>query len=409
MKQFPIQDQHWVSAANFVEAHIQPEETVLASRPFKDRLENVCPYSVKLQNARKFDWAIVHKGRLKEINLPLLESIQQELHPVFADEVFVVFSKQQNLPRLNSNSHLGALNSKRFRFNLMGWEVDLSIKPKPIATPEAKHFANPKPADVVPLKEIAPDYATLATHEIKDLMEQRFSSGNAYPSDCLWDDVRGSDLNRQVYEIIVPTAGKSILEIGCGIGSTASLVADCEQYIGTDLSETAIEQASQSYKDCPNFKFVAMNAEKLDFPDCEFDLFIAKEVIEHIPDAEASLREAFRVLKPGGKLVITSPNRDSLHLRINRKLGKPDFKCSIDHVKEFTFQEAVEMVQRQRFSIEHTGGIFLTPYWGLPRIHPQLRGLTDHDPEVIEIMRDLGTRVGGEYAFCFIIAAIKPS
>lgn len=174
------------------------------------------------------------------------------------------------------------------------------------------------------------------------------------------------------------------------------------------MSDSAISQAKERFADRPNFKFISMDATDLKFADHQFDLVIAKEVIEHLPDPESSMREVFRVLKPNGLLVVTSPNRDSLHLRINRKLGYSDFKCSFDHVKEFSFKEAVEMLTLVGFTVRDTGGAFLQPYWGIPNIDNWVRTFTDNDPEIVEITREMGERVGAEYAFCFVIGCIKP-
>jgi len=50
----------------------------------------------------------------------------------------------------------------------------------------------------------------------------------------------------------------------------------------------------------------------------------------------------------------------------------------------------------------------LMPYWGIPDIDLYVRHLTDNDPEMIELLRKLGERVGAEYAFQFVILCIKP-
>ena len=150
-----------------------------------------------------------------------------------------------------------------------------------------------------------------------------------------------------------------------------------------------------------------MDATDLKFDNNYFDIVIAKEIIEHLPDAKKAIRETFRVLKPGGVLIVTSPNRDSLHLRVNRMLGNPDFKCSIDHIKEFTFQEATDILTNEGYSIQKKEGVFLQPYWGIPEIDNHVRHLTDSNPQMVEMLRDLGERVGAEYAFCFVIKCIK--
>jgi hypothetical protein len=48
------------------------------------------------------------------------------------------------------------------------------------------------------------------------------------------------------------------------------------------------------------------------------------------------------------------------------------------------------------------------PFWGVPGVDERVRPLTDNDPEMLELLKDLGRRVGAEYAFVYVIAAEKP-
>lgn len=250
-------------------------------------------------------------------------------------------------------------------------------------------------------------YASLSVNQIKNLMDERFRRSEAYQITCLWDRVRCEELNRHVVELIGPSAGR-VLEIGCGEGGSAAYLHDCQEFVGTDLSEAAIERARSSYAAKSNFRFLQMDAMNLKFDDGCFDVVIAKEVIEHLPEPERAIREAYRVLKPNGRLVVTSPNRDSLHLRVNRLLGHQDFLCSFDHVREFTYGEAVVLLSGAGFSMESSRGVFAQPYWGIPKIDRVVRRLTDNHPEMVEMLRELGERVGPEYAFCYVILCRRP-
>ena len=252
------------------------------------------------------------------------------------------------------------------------------------------------------------DYSTLSVADIKKLMDERFSKKEAYNLVYLWDKVRADEINTITVELISPTKDKRILEIGCGIGGSAPLISECKEFVGTDLSEIAVSQANQEFANKPNFRFVPMDAMDLKFDDKQFDIVLAREVIEHLPEPHRAIKEAFRVLKPNGLFLVTSPNRDSLHLRVNRMLGYADFTCSFDHIKEYTFREAEEMLRKEGFTIKDTRGIFLLPYWGIPDIDLHVRHLTDSDPEMIELLRELGERVGAEYAFGFVMLCVKP-
>ena len=257
--------------------------------------------------------------------------------------------------------------------------------------------------------ECAPDYSQLSIDEIQRDLDKRYVKGSAYVSTAFWDDVRAEEINKQCMDMISPTDGKQILELGCGIGGSAPFISNCGGYIGTDLSNEAIKTAYQHFGSKPGFSFIVMDAQEVKFPDCTFDLVIAKEVVEHVPDIKLTLQEAFRVLKPGGSILITSPNRNSLHLRINRMLGYEDFTCSFDHIRELTYEEIEQLLLELGFEIANTSGVFLQPYWGIPGLDEHVRCLTDDDPIMVDMLKELGRRCGAKYAFCYVIKAEKPN
>jgi ubiquinone/menaquinone biosynthesis C-methylase UbiE len=254
------------------------------------------------------------------------------------------------------------------------------------------------------------NYAELSIDEIQHELDKRFENGkSAYPSTTLWDDVRAEELNKLYMDMISPTDGKQILELGCGMGGSAPFISACAGYIGTDLSKEAVKTASREFGNKPGFSFVVMDAQDLKFRDCTFDLVAARELIEHVPDVKRTLQEAFRVLKLGGNIVVTSPNRDSLHLRVNRMLGYKDFTCCFDHIRELTYEEARQLLLEIGFKIIASSGLFLKPYWGIPSIDAHVRHLTDNDPQMVDMLKELGRRCGPEYAFGYLIKAQKPS
>ena len=62
----------------------------------------------------------------------------------------------------------------------------------------------------------------------------------------------------------------------------------------------------------PHQTWAVFDADAVPFRDGEFDALFAGEMVEHVPDVRRTLREWWRVLKPGGVAVITTPNRERL-------------------------------------------------------------------------------------------------
>ncbi|SDM54624.1 class I SAM-dependent methyltransferase [Siphonobacter aquaeclarae] len=100
----------------------------------------------------------------------------------------------------------------------------------------------------------------------------------------------------------------NLLEIGCGTGrGVAVLAPSVSGYTGVDKNEPLMTKLSQEY---PAFTFVDMFLPPLKgIPDNTFDYIVTFQVIEHIEDDDFFIREAHRVLKPGGKLILTTVNR----------------------------------------------------------------------------------------------------
>ncbi len=104
-------------------------------------------------------------------------------------------------------------------------------------------------------------------------------------------------------------AGRSVLDVPCGMGWGTSLIAGATERVGLDISEEAIEEAQQRYGSLATFCVGSMT--DLPFEDQRFDLVLCLEGIEHIPreDGPVFIREAWRCLTPGGILLISSPHR----------------------------------------------------------------------------------------------------
>jgi SAM-dependent methyltransferase len=104
----------------------------------------------------------------------------------------------------------------------------------------------------------------------------------------------------------VPLEGKWILDVGCGIGTYVRRFRDFTPHAyGVDISVKRLEEAVAT--GLPNL--VASAGERLPFADESFDVVVFNEVIEHVADDREAIRDALRVLREGGAIVIYAPNR----------------------------------------------------------------------------------------------------
>ena len=111
--------------------------------------------------------------------------------------------------------------------------------------------------------------------------------------------------------------GERVLDAGCGTGYGSHLLSQKAGFtIGADYSLPALEYAQGRYV-APNLAYAVMNCHRLALRGSQFDLVISFEVFEHLEDPLLFLRECHRVLRPGGRLILSTPNRAAweIHMR----------------------------------------------------------------------------------------------
>ena len=112
-----------------------------------------------------------------------------------------------------------------------------------------------------------------------------------------WDPLHLQRIDR----LMALEPGERVLEIGCGQGHLTKRLAERGvDVVGIDANPSAPDVAETS-------RVVCMNAEALDFDDAQFDAIVSVHAIEHIPALDEALREAARVLRPGGRALFIYP------------------------------------------------------------------------------------------------------
>lgn len=116
---------------------------------------------------------------------------------------------------------------------------------------------------------------------------------------------RGQDRRLSLIRQYVDLEDRRILDVGCGLGMYVEKLRQFSPHVyGVDVDAEKVVQASQQL---PNIHLSP--AEALPFPDESFDVILLNEVLEHVDDDRATVREAYRCLAPGGQIVIYAPNR----------------------------------------------------------------------------------------------------
>ncbi|MBM4395284.1 MAG: class I SAM-dependent methyltransferase [Deltaproteobacteria bacterium] len=130
-----------------------------------------------------------------------------------------------------------------------------------------------------------------------------------------------------------------VLDLGCGTGGTMKALAGLGRFTGLDTNETAARLAERRTGN----RVVLGSGTSLPFGDASFDAVLALDVFEHIEDDLAAVREARRVLRPGGALVATVPCHPFLWSAHDRALH---------HVRRYTRPGFLAVLREGGFRVE---------------------------------------------------------
>src|SRR5215213_3976067 len=120
---------------------------------------------------------------------------------------------------------------------------------------------------------------------------------------------------RRLLDVLGLKPGEHILDVGPGPGhyafEMASAVGDTGRVVGVDNAENSLENARRRCAGLANVSFHLGDAAALPFAEAAFDAAISTQTFEYLPDVGAALAELFRVLKPGGRVLIHDTEWDA--------------------------------------------------------------------------------------------------
>jgi SAM-dependent methyltransferase len=191
------------------------------------------------------------------------------------------------------------------------------------------------------------------------------------------------------YEWLAPyCAGAVVLEAGCGEGYGADLLARRARLVcAVDYDELTAVHVAKAY---PRVRSVRGNLVGLPVRASSVDVVASLQVIEHLWDQEGFLAECHRVLRPGGRLLVTTPNR------LTFSPGR-DTPLNPFHTRELAPSELDELVRAAGFTVAVLAGLHHGPGIGGSLVDAQVEAVLSGLPWPEELLAAVAAVTTGDF------------
>lgn len=211
---------------------------------------------------------------------------------------------------------------------------------------------------------------------VGDYYEKYWSEGGFNPKNATWPELArlySANINR----------GARCLDVGCGDGNVSGrwLKAHGCDYVGVDISQHAVDQAEMNGLSAVRID----DASALPFDAGSFDVAVCVEVVEHLFQPMGAMLEIHRILRPGGILMVTTPNiaywRRRLDLALLGRWNPLGDTLSVDqpwrdpHIRFFNPGALKRMLRAAGFEDVRVGAHGGSVLGDLPWIGTRMRGL----------------------------------
>ena len=154
-------------------------------------------------------------------------------------------------------------------------------------------------------------------------------------------------------------AGRTVLEIGCGRGELACRLAlgpwQPHRIVAADFASSAVTLGrARGAAAGARIEWLVADIQRIPLDNGSVDTVISCETIEHLPDPAAALRELYRVVRPGGRLLLTTPNYTGtfgLYRAYLRLRGRPYTEGDQPISRFMVLPRTLQLVRRAGFRV----------------------------------------------------------